>query len=94
MPNSKNSTCATVDHIVFDGSPESLATAIEILLSLPAKHDFGCRPSSGYCTHECLQRKNHRKIAETALCEYRRTLEQQNSMAAEAGKPLMLQLRH
>jgi hypothetical protein len=64
--------------ITFDGSAESLARAIELLLSVPGKHDFACRPSSGRCTAECIRRKNCRDIAEVAVLEYRRKLELKN----------------
>lgn len=73
--------------IAFDGSAESLARAIELVLSVPNRHDFGCRPSNGHCTAECVQRKNFRDIAEVALLEYRRKLDRQGDVAPDANMP-------
>lgn len=83
-----------MDSIVFDGSAESLATAIELVLSVPARHDFGCRPSNGHCTPECIHRKNIRKVAETALLEFRRSQERLGETAPETTPLVRPQWRH
>lgn len=79
--------------ITFDGSAESLARAIELMLSVPAKHDFACRPSSGHCTPECVRRRNSRNIAEVAVLEYRRKLELKGELQPESKLPRHLQWR-
>lgn len=83
-----------MDSIVFDGSAESLATALELVLGVPARHDFGCRPSNGHCTPECIHRKNIRKVAETALLEYRREQERLGETDPEPRTNNHLQWRH
>lgn len=80
--------------IVFDGSAKSLARAIELILGNPIYHDFGCRPSNGHCTSACVHRKNIREIAEVALLEYRRKVEQENEHMLEGPAPYNVQWRH
>lgn len=82
------------DSIVFDGSAESLAAAINLILSVPARHDFGCRPSNGHCTLECIHRKNVRKIAETALLEYRRARGEADGASVDPSLHPIHQWRH
>ena len=79
--------------ITFDGSAESLARAIELMLSVPIRHDFACRPSSGHCTPDCIRRRNCRDIAEVAVLEYRRKLEQKGEVQPESKLPRHLQWR-
>lgn len=80
--------------IVFDGSAQSLARAIELILGNPIHHDFGCRPSNGHCTPACIHRKNIREIAEVALLEYRRRVEQENVPSIEGPAPYHVHWRH
>jgi hypothetical protein len=82
------------DSITFDGSAESLAAAIELILSTPVHHDFGCRPRSGHCTLECIHRRNVRMVAETALLEFKRTRSLGGEEAADPQRDAGSQWRH